>query len=114
MAYSDEAKEGVLGVSRDTFVEEGAVSRTTALQMAMGVRKTLDADIGIATTGIAGPGGGSADKPVGLAFVALVDRQGTKECHEYRWMGGRSANKHSTADAALELLKAYLQGRSSE
>jgi PncC family amidohydrolase len=114
VAYSDEVKERVLGVSRDTLNKEGAVSQVAAMQMATGVHRIFGADVGVATTGIAGPGGGSKEKPVGLTFIALVDRHGVEKCLECRWMGSRSANKDSTAAAALELLKAYLQTRSSE
>src|SRR5512136_3481226 len=68
VAYSYEAKERLLGVHHDTLYEHGAVSAETAIEMAHGVRRALGTDIGIAVTGIAGPGGGLPDKPVGLVY----------------------------------------------
>ena len=70
-SYSNDIKEKVLGVSHDTLVAYGAVSEQTAREMAAGIRKLSGAEIGVATTGIAGPGGGSPEKPVGLVYVAV-------------------------------------------
>ena len=69
ITYSNEAKERLLGVSHETLVRYGAVSRQTAEEMARGAAKTAKAEIGLSTTGIAGPGGGTKEKPVGLIYV---------------------------------------------
>lgn len=78
VAYSNEAKETLLGVRHATLEAHGAVSEETAREMAEGVRQRLGADFGAATTGIAGPGGGSREKPVGTVWVALASAQGTE------------------------------------
>ena len=70
-SYSNDIKENVLGVSHDTLIAYGAVSEQTAREMAAGVRRLSGAEIGVSTTGIAGPGGGSPEKPVGLVYVAV-------------------------------------------
>jgi nicotinamide-nucleotide amidase len=76
IAYSNKMKTALLGVSEKTLAEDGAVSRECALEMARGVRKASGADIGVAVTGIAGPSGGTDEKPVGLVFVAAVSESG--------------------------------------
>lgn len=78
-SYSNQSKEEVLGVRRDTLEQHGAVSEETALEMARGIRKLSRADLGIATTGIAGPEGGTEEKPVGLVYLAVSTPQG-EEC----------------------------------
>ena len=78
VTYANEAKVKMLGVSEDTLKEFGAVSEPVAAQMAEGIRKALGADYGISTTGIAGPGGGSEEKPVGTVFVGVASKNGTK------------------------------------
>ena len=78
VAYSNEVKEKLLGVKRETLQKYGAVSAQTAEEMALGVRKLLKTDIGIATTGIAGPGGGTAEKPVGLTYFAVAYPKGVE------------------------------------
>ena len=108
VAYHDRVKAELLGVSQETLAQHGAVSAPTALQMARGVRRLLGADIALAVTGIAGPTGGTAQKPVGLAFIALVADGGYEVCNEYRWTGSREANKACSAEAALDTLRAYL------
>lgn len=77
VSYSNDVKESVLQVSHDTLVTHGAVSEETVIQMAEGVRRQLHADYGIATTGIAGPGGGSPEKPVGTVWIAVATPSGT-------------------------------------
>jgi PncC family amidohydrolase len=72
IAYANEVKENVLHVSKEILEEHGAVSAECAMAMAMGVRELLRTDVGIATTGIAGPTGGTPDKPVGLIYIALA------------------------------------------
>ena len=78
VSYSNQSKQKLLGVSADTLEAHGAVSEQTALEMARGARAMAGADIGLAVTGIAGPNGGTPEKPVGLVFVACVGPQGEK------------------------------------
>ena len=78
VTYANEAKEGLIGVSRETLEKYGAVSEQTAREMAKGVRLALGADVGIATTGIAGPGGGTPEKPVGTVYIAVSTAEGEK------------------------------------
>ncbi len=110
VAYSYEAKERLLGVSHDTLVTFGAVSAETALEMARGVRRVFQADLGVGVTGIAGPGGGMPGKPVGLVYMALsaADRERTEQ---HVWKSDRVGNKGLSADAALRLIRTYLEGR---
>jgi PncC family amidohydrolase len=114
-AYAYEAKERLLGVRHETLLQFGAVSRETALEMAHGVRLALcdvfplDHSIGVSITGIAGPGGGMPNKPVGLVWFGLSEPQGDHAWH-FIWQGDRLQVKMQSADKALELLLAYLQG----
>ena len=78
VTYANEAKERLIGVSRETLEKYGAVSEQTAREMARGVRLALGADVGIATTGIAGPGGGTPDKPVGTVYIAVSTEEGER------------------------------------
>ncbi len=107
IAYSNEAKEQLLGVRNATLLEHGAVSEATAREMAAGARRLLGAHVALAVTGIAGPGGGTPDKPVGLVYIAL-DAPDQQWCRRYVWRGDRAANKSSSARAALLLLYDYL------
>lgn len=114
VTYSNEAKEALLGVRHDTLRAHGAVSEATAREMAKGARLRLGADVGIASTGIAGPTGGTPDKPVGLVFIAL-SASDADLCHRHVWHGDRLENKAESAKAALQLLHAYLrQGKSHD
>ncbi len=88
VTYSNIAKMEELGVKEETLAEFGAVSRETAIEMAEGIRKKSKSDIGVSVTGIAGPGGGSDEKPVGLVFIALSDKKGV-ECKQLNLMGNR-------------------------
>ncbi len=110
IAYSNAAKESLLEVSHETLLKHGAVSEATAREMAEGARRAFGAGVGLSVTGIAGPGGGSAGKPVGLTWVAvsLADRT-LAERHVFD--GDRAANKRSAAEAALELLLKALAAR---
>jgi PncC family amidohydrolase len=103
VSYADAIKHRLLEVDAETLAQDGAVSRQTALEMARGACRVLGADVGVAVTGIAGPGGGSAEKPVGLTRIALVDPEGERVEHHI-WSGDRIANKERSAEAALELL----------
>ena len=108
VTYDNRLKERI-GVPAETLAHHGAVSEETAIAMANGVRDWASADIGLATTGIAGPGGATETRPVGLTFVAVCDTGGI--CERYLWTGNRSANKISTAEAALKLVLRRLHGK---
>ena len=108
-AYAYEAKVRLLGVTWETLETYGAVSEQTVLAMAAGVRKALDADIGLSVSGIAGPGGATDEKPVGLTWFGL-SAPGYEKAWHFVWKGDRIANKHQSAEKALELLIEYLEG----
>lgn len=108
IAYAYEAKVRLLGVSWRTLEKYGAVSQETVLEMACGARKALAADVGIAISGIAGPGGGTPEKPVGLTWIGL-STEGGDEAYSYIWEGNRLAVKEKSARQALRLLKDYLE-----
>ena len=110
IAYAYEAKVKLLGVSWDTLKTFGAVSRETVLEMAAGVRQSLEADIAISASGIAGPGGGLPDKPVGTIWIGLAASDG-KWARVLHFPGDREQNKAAAAVAALTLLLDYLQGK---
>ncbi len=105
IAYNNSVKENILGVSPGTIKKHGAVSKETAMELACGARGKLGSDIAVAITGIAGPGGGTEEKPVGTVFVAVTDGRGliTKRLD---LKGARAEIKEQAARAALkELLK---------
>ena len=110
IAYANEAKGKLLGVSRDTLNTCGAVSRETVLEMAAGARRTLEADIAISVSGIAGPTGGTPDKPVGTVWIGVNALDGAW-AHLLQFHGTRHQNKASAAQAALQMLLDYLQGK---
>ena len=107
IAYHNEVKAALLAVPEDLLEREGAVSEAVALAMARGVRERLATDLGLAVTGIAGPTGGTPEKPVGLVYVALADGVGARS-RRHLWSGDRWQNKERSAEAALQLLKEYL------
>jgi PncC family amidohydrolase len=109
-AYSYDIKELILRVRHDTLYHYGAVSEQTAREMAWGVRRSFCADIGLAVTGVAGPGGGTPEKPVGLVYIALAAPDG-EWIERHVWNGNRWENKGYSAEAALDLLRRYLEGR---
>lgn len=108
IAYAYEVKQSMLGVRLETLERHGAVSEETAREMADGVRTRLGAQVGVAITGVAGPGGGTADKPVGLTWLAVSTEDGTR-AEKRLWKGDRSANKAQSAQAALTLLNDVLK-----
>ncbi len=110
VAYSNAFKIAALSVDDEVIEREGAVSDTVATGMARGARSASGADIAVAITGIAGPGGGSAEKPVGLTFIALADGSG-EVCRRYEFWGGREQIKARAAQSALELLRRHLLNR---
>ena len=109
VAYSNQAKLRLLGVSAEALEAHGAVSEPVALEMAVGVRERSGADLGVATTGIAGPGGGTPEKPVGTVVVALADADGA-QARRYQLMQERSRNKELAAQLALEWIRRRLLG----
>jgi PncC family amidohydrolase len=113
VAYSYEAKERILDVRHDTLFDYGAVSEHTAREMARGVRRLFGTDLALSVTGIAGPGGGMPDKPVGLVYIALSARD-RDICHRFLWEGDREENKAYSAQAALEMLLAYLRDSAND
>ncbi|MGD8998109.1 MAG: CinA family protein [Anaerolineae bacterium] len=108
-AYADDVKATLLGVRRETLAEHGAVSEQAAREMARGVREALGTDVAVSVTGIAGPGGGTAEKPVGLVYIALTATDG-EWAERHVWAGDRRDSKARSADAALDLLRRYLEG----
>jgi len=110
VAYSYEAKNALLGVSWDTIHNKGAVSRETVIEMARGARNVLGVDIAVSVSGIAGPGGGTPDKPVGTVWVGLATPNG-EEARHFVWDGDRIRNKHLSSEAALQFVLDYLEGK---
>ncbi len=108
IAYANEAKTSLLGVPRELLEAHGAVSPEVATAMAEGARRLLGSDLALSATGIAGPGGVTAGKPVGLVYIALATPGGT-EVRPYTWAGTRVENKRASVQAALELLVDWLE-----
>ncbi len=109
VAYANEAKTSLLGVPAEIIAQHGAVSEECARAMAEGVRRVAGADYGLATTGIAGPTGGTADKPVGLAFMALADERGTIVQKQF-WPGTREQFKQRVSQMVLGMLRKRILG----
>jgi len=107
ITYSNESKMENLGVKAETLEKHGAVSRETALEMAEGVRKVAGTDIGVSITGIAGPGGATPQKPVGLVFVALSDGEKTY-CRELRLWGDRRRIRNVAAHNVFDMVRRYI------
>jgi PncC family amidohydrolase len=110
VAYAYEAKVDLLGVSWDTLNTRGAVSGETVLEMARGIRNLMKADIAISVSGIAGPDGGTPEKPVGTTWIGLISEDG-EWAKKYQFSADREGNKAMAVDAALTLLLDYLQGK---
>ena len=106
-AYSNEVKIKVLGVKEDTINKYGAVSARVAEEMALEGKKILASDICLADTGIAGPSGATAEKPLGLFYIGLSHQAGTYS-QKHNFQGNREQNKLDAAEAALAWLKEYL------
>lgn len=103
IAYANDVKERILGVRGDTLEKEGAVSESTAQQMVAGACGLMGAAWGIAVTGIAGPGGGTVEKPVGLVYIAVQSPAGPRVSH-CRFEGNRAQIKRATAEKSFKFL----------
>jgi PncC family amidohydrolase len=108
IAYSNLAKQQLLGVQAESLNGYGAVSRQVAVEMAHGIRQALGADVGISITGIAGPGGAMPGKPVGTTWIG-VSTPGGEAVERYIWKGDRLSNKAQSAEAALTLALVQLE-----
>jgi nicotinamide-nucleotide amidase len=109
VVYSNISKTELLGVPAELIERKGAVSREVAAAMAEGIRRTARSDIGLSVTGIAGPGGGSAEKPVGLVFIGLASAGGVK-VDERRFPGTRDQVRKRASQAALDVVRKHLIG----
>ena len=110
VSYQNEVKENLLGVRHETLITKGAVSEDTACQMAEGVRKALGADIGISTTGVAGPGGGTPEKPVGLIYVGISTKDRTWAVRILRPRQSRESLRRLASSTAFDLVRRHLEG----
>jgi PncC family amidohydrolase len=108
-AYSNQVKIKLVGVMEETINKYGTVSPQVAEEMAKGGKKVLNADICLADTGIAGPGGATKDKPVGLFYIGLSHKAGTFS-RKHNFQGSRRQNKQAAAEAVLSWLREYLLG----
>lgn len=110
VTYSNEAKTRFLGVPEDIIREKGAVSSEVAMLMAEGVRVKTGVDIGVSSTGIAGPTGGTKEKPVGTVFIAISGKEGTF-VRRLSLKGTRMEIKKQTSDEVLKFIEDYIEGR---
>lgn len=108
VSYSNQIKTQVLNVSHETLRKFGAVSREAAVQMAWQVRQLAQSDIAVSITGIAGPSGGTREKPVGLTYIALADNK-RSYCKQYNFTGNRHLIQKKAAQTGLNLIRLYLQ-----
>lgn len=114
VAYDNEVKKKLLGVKADTLAEHGAVSEKTAREMAVGVRQKLSTDVGVSITGIAGPTGGTEEKPVGTVFIGVSVKRGkveglTSVVEEFHFTGTRDEVRSKAAACALGALESVLR-----
>ena len=103
VAYANQIKQRLLHVQEQTLIDYGAVSEQTAAEMAQGARRIFEADFAVSVTGIAGPGGGTVAKPVGLTYIGLAGKNGLLKVERHVWQGDRAANKKASAEAAMRL-----------
>lgn len=113
VSYANDAKRDLLDVDQALLAGHGAVSAQVARAMASGVRARLGADLGAAVTGVAGPDGGTAEKPVGLTYVAVADDDGV-EVRKVVWPGDRAANRLDSVGLVIEMLLARAESGQSE
>lgn len=114
VSYSNEAKISLLGVRPETIAGHGAVSEECAGEMAAGACRALDAGCAVAVTGIAGPGGGTAEKPVGLVFIASVRRGRAPTVTRNVFPGGREEVRRRTVETALAQLAAEISAEAEK
>ena len=107
VSYSNKSKMELLDVPKDLLIKHGAVSKEVAEAMADGIRIKSNVDIGISTTGIAGPTGGTEEKPVGFVYIAVSTKDDT-QVEKFLFTGDRLQNKENTCEAALEMLSNIL------
>jgi len=110
ITYSNRAKTNFLAVPEEVIIKNGAVSHDVALMMAEGVRQATGVNVGLSVTGIAGPTGGTIEKPVGTVYIGISFQTGTF-VRRFLFDGNREEIKRQTADAALMLVLDYLEGR---
>jgi nicotinamide-nucleotide amidase len=108
VSYSNDLKIKYLNVSRELLGQYGAVSPETAKAMAKGIQENTGSDISLAVTGIAGPGGGSPDKPVGLVYIALAGQESYLDCQKFIFNGDRELVRVRTVNESLDMLRRYL------
>ena len=109
IAYTGGTKTTLLGISEELLQKEGTVSHAAALEMARQARQVVDTDVGVSTTGVAGPTQGHSTLPIGLFYVGVAARDGYESTRELQLDGDRNSNRERTATAALELVKTYLE-----
>lgn len=109
VAYANEVKQRLLGVHAATLERYGAVSEQTAMEMAAGAREALGVDYAVSVTGIAGPGGGTAEKPVGLVYIGVVGPEAGRVTRSV-FPGDRESVRAQSVDAALNLLLELIDG----
>jgi len=110
VTYSNESKETILGVKSSTLAEHGAVSEETAREMVLGSVRVYCSDLAVAVTGIAGPGGATPDKPVGLVYIAVADGPRTIVSRNV-FKGDRQSVREQTASEAMRMLRELAEGR---
>lgn len=113
IAYSDEVKENILGVNPEILASKGAVSEETVIEMAKGAMKSMNSDCAVATSGIAGPTGGTPDKPVGTMWIAVAVK-GRMETIMLQGDEGRNRNIENATLKSLEMLQNMLQNKENE
>ena len=109
IAYTGGTKTTLLGIPVDLLEREGTVSDAAALEMARRVLQVVDTDVGVSTTGVAGPTQGHSTLPIGLFYIAVAARDGYEATRKLQLDGDRNFNRERTAEAALELVKTYLE-----
>jgi len=111
VSYSNKIKNQLLRVEEETLKNFGAVSEQTAKEMSANVRKIFETDIGVGVTGIAGPGGGSPEKPVGTVYISVAGANNLV-VQKFNFTGSRMEIKNQSANAALKMLEDFLQNKS--
>ena len=107
VVYSNEIKISALNVKEETLKNFGAVSYETAFELSKNIRELFKTDIGVGITGIAGPGGGSKEKPVGLVYIGVSDKNKI-DVQKFNFSGSRTEIKNKSVDAALKMIKNFL------